>query len=176
MGHVRIIAASQNKHLYYNRKGKYSLNVMLVCDHHLRIQYVDASHPGACHDSFVWNTSELRTHLEREYLRDLGNYFLLAVAFNPHRSPQEGSVEMKFIEVHSKCRNVIERTNGVLKIDGDAFLEQESCITPQKRVNSVMDFDESHNSTAQESEVISPASAQYLSTAQRMRNNIGNNI
>lgn len=28
--HVRIIAPSSNKHLYYNRKGYYSLNVMLV--------------------------------------------------------------------------------------------------------------------------------------------------
>lgn len=28
--HVRIIAPSANKHLYYNRKGYYSLNVMLV--------------------------------------------------------------------------------------------------------------------------------------------------
>lgn len=30
--HVRIIAPSRNKHLYYNRKGNYSLNVMLVSD------------------------------------------------------------------------------------------------------------------------------------------------
>lgn len=28
--HVQIIAPSENKHLYYNRKGKFSLNVMLV--------------------------------------------------------------------------------------------------------------------------------------------------
>lgn len=28
--HVRIVAPSNNKHLYYNRKGYYSLNVMLV--------------------------------------------------------------------------------------------------------------------------------------------------
>lgn len=28
--HVRIIAPSENKHLYYNRKGYFSLNVMLV--------------------------------------------------------------------------------------------------------------------------------------------------
>ncbi|XP_054741540.1 putative nuclease HARBI1 [Anastrepha obliqua] len=31
--HVKIIAPSENSHLYYNRKGYYSLNVMLVCDH-----------------------------------------------------------------------------------------------------------------------------------------------
>lgn len=28
--HVQIIAPAENKHLFYNRKGKYSLNVMLV--------------------------------------------------------------------------------------------------------------------------------------------------
>lgn len=30
--HVHIIAPSNNKHHYYNRKGKFSLNVMLVSD------------------------------------------------------------------------------------------------------------------------------------------------
>lgn len=97
--HVRIIAPTENKHLYYNRKGNYSLNVMLVsfyrcwffhknkisilqlCDHELKVRYVDASHPGACHDSFIWNISDLRAHFEQDYLRGVTNFWLLGKHF-----------------------------------------------------------------------------------------------
>ncbi|XP_067642467.1 putative nuclease HARBI1 [Eurosta solidaginis] len=116
--HVRIIAPAENKHLYYNRKGYYSLNVMLMCDDELKIRYVDAFHPGASHDSFIWNVSELRTHLEDQrgvnfwLLGDAG-YPLEPWLMTPHWNPDEGSIQMKFNEAHSKCRNIIERTNGV---------------------------------------------------------------
>ncbi|XP_036320596.1 putative nuclease HARBI1 [Rhagoletis pomonella] len=75
--HVKIIAPSENSHLYYNRKGYYSLNVILVCDHELKIRYVDASHPGASHDSLIWNVSELRSHFETEFSNHPRNFWLL---------------------------------------------------------------------------------------------------
>ncbi|XP_055905253.1 putative nuclease HARBI1, partial [Eupeodes corollae] len=121
--HVQIIAPSENRHLFYNRKGKYSLNVMLLCDNELRISYVDASHPGACHDSFIWNVSPLKVHFEQEYLNGARNFWILGDAgyplepwlLTPHRTPVPGSRESKFNEVHTSSRNIIERTNGVLK-------------------------------------------------------------
>ncbi|KAI8116881.1 putative nuclease HARBI1 [Lucilia cuprina] len=75
--HVQIIAPSDNKHLFYNRKRKFSMNVLLLCDHQLNIRYVDSSHPGACHDSLIWNTSDLRTHFEQKYLQGETNFWLL---------------------------------------------------------------------------------------------------
>ncbi|XP_059220599.1 putative nuclease HARBI1 [Stomoxys calcitrans] len=192
--HVRIIAPKSNKDLYYNRKGYYSLNVMLVCDHELRIQYVDASHPGACHDSFIWNNSELRAHLEKPYSIGGSSYWLLGDAgyalepwlMTPHRRPQDGSVEFKFNEVHCKCRNVIERINGVLKNRWRCILgARELYYTPEEAVkiiniccalhnncisfkfntaiNEVVNFDIFSMS---DSDVVSSLSLFYLSVAQ----------
>ncbi|XP_061386429.1 uncharacterized protein LOC133321354, partial [Musca vetustissima] len=47
-----------------------------VCDNELRIRYVDSSHPGAYHDSFIWNTSKLRSFFEDKYLLGENNYWL----------------------------------------------------------------------------------------------------
>lgn len=35
-----------------------------VCDHKLRIRYISSHHPGSCHDSFVWNASNLKQLLK----------------------------------------------------------------------------------------------------------------
>ncbi|XP_054745868.1 putative nuclease HARBI1 [Anastrepha obliqua] len=81
--HVEIIALSENSHLYYNRKGYYSLNVMLECDHELKIHYVDASHPGASHDSLIWNVGELRSHFETQFSNHQRIFWLLGDAGYP---------------------------------------------------------------------------------------------
>uniref|UniRef100_A0A0A1XSF3 Putative nuclease HARBI1 n=2 Tax=Zeugodacus cucurbitae TaxID=28588 RepID=A0A0A1XSF3_ZEUCU len=50
--HVAIIAPSENRHLYLNRKGFFSINAMIACDHDMVIRCVDARY-GSSHDSFV---------------------------------------------------------------------------------------------------------------------------
>ncbi|XP_067636685.1 putative nuclease HARBI1 [Eurosta solidaginis] len=108
--HVRIIGPRNNNHLYYNRKGYYSMNVLLVCDNKMAIRYVDATHAGACHDSLIWNTSELRLSMEQDYLLGTRNVWLLGDTgyplepwlLTPHRSAEEGSTESKFNEAHAR--------------------------------------------------------------------------
>lgn len=114
----------------------------------------------------------------------------------PHRSPEEGSVEIKFNEVHAKCRNVVERTNGVLKNRWRCLLgARELHYAPKKaakitnvccalhniciyfKCNTVVnEYEVSENFASQENYVVSLASQQYLSVAKNIRNNIGNNL
>lgn len=43
----------------------------------MRIRYIDATHPGSCHDSFVWNMSGFRTALEEDFLERGSSAWLL---------------------------------------------------------------------------------------------------
>ncbi|XP_036343854.1 putative nuclease HARBI1 isoform X1 [Rhagoletis pomonella] len=164
----------------------------------MRIRFVDASHPGACHDSFIWNNSDLRACFEREYLRGGNNFWLLADAgyplepwlLTPHRTPEEGSTQMRFNEAHAKCRNIIERTNGVLKNRWRCILgARDLHYTPEKAAKIINVCCALHNICIHfkasthiiECEVLEPvemnaisvASSQYTAVAQSTRNNIG---
>lgn len=48
-----------------------------VCDDKLQIRFVDGNHPGSCHDSFIFNSSELDTELERRFENGEENTWLL---------------------------------------------------------------------------------------------------
>lgn len=41
------------------------------------ITFVDANHPGSCHDAFIFNHSELNTHLTSNYENGQRNTWLL---------------------------------------------------------------------------------------------------
>ncbi|XP_055380517.1 putative nuclease HARBI1 isoform X1 [Condylostylus longicornis] len=148
--HVRIITPSKNhQHLYYNRKGYHSLNVMLVCDHKMRIRYVDANNPGSSHDSFIWNYSRLNAILSRENINGTRNTWILGDAgyplkpylitpFRTYINRGDSSQKGRFNELHSKVRNIIERTNGVLKNTFRCLLNaRELHYTPEKATQIV---------------------------------------
>ncbi|XP_017466218.1 PREDICTED: putative nuclease HARBI1 isoform X1 [Rhagoletis zephyria] len=122
--HIKIVAPEKSlQHLYYCRKGYFSINAMLTCDDLMNIKYINAKHPGATHDSMVFQMSGLKRQLESMYNRGESNTWLLGDAgyalapylLTPYRNPEEGSVESLYNSRHSKARNIIERTIGVLK-------------------------------------------------------------
>ncbi|XP_067633710.1 putative nuclease HARBI1 [Eurosta solidaginis] len=121
--HVKIVAPKKDiQHLYYNRKGYYSLNAMIVCDNAMRIRYVNAKYPGATHDANVFNMSTLKPRLEDDYRRGERNiilgdagYALQPYMLTPYRNPEDGPAECMFNRKHSQGRNIVERTIGVLK-------------------------------------------------------------
>ncbi|XP_058122884.1 putative nuclease HARBI1 [Anopheles ziemanni] len=55
--HIRITAPKQNKESFYNRKGFYSMNAMMLYDHRKLIRFVNAKFHGSHHDSFVYSNS-----------------------------------------------------------------------------------------------------------------------
>lgn len=56
----------------------------------------------------------------------------------PYRTPENGSAQAKFNAVHTRCRNIIERTNGVLKNRWRCLLSaRELYYAPVKAVKIV---------------------------------------
>ncbi|XP_061391094.1 putative nuclease HARBI1, partial [Musca vetustissima] len=119
--HIRVTKPNDEV-LYYNRKGYFSVNVMVVCDYQMKIKAVDASKPGSCHDSFVWLVSNAKNYYKDLYangrncwlLGDSG-YGLEPYIITPYRNPEFNTVEHRFNRRHCAARNIVERTIGNLK-------------------------------------------------------------
>lgn len=65
--HVEIIAPSVNDleyppFVYINRKGRHSINVMLICDANNIIISINARYPGSVHDVAILQLSEIRNY------------------------------------------------------------------------------------------------------------------
>lgn len=112
----------------------------------------------------------------------------------PHRVPEDGSTEMRFNEVHSKSRNIIERTNGVLKNRWRCLLgarQLHYCPEKAAKITNVCcalhniclnykvreEPSESFSGVEiSEEETSSQISTPYLTKAQSIRQNIGSTI
>ncbi len=57
--HIPIIAPSEHRNSYYNRKGWYSMICQAVCDHRGRFWDIYVGWPGRCHDARVFANSPL---------------------------------------------------------------------------------------------------------------------
>lgn len=126
--HVEIIAPFVNdlEHppfVYINRKGKHSINVMLICDANNIIIGINARYPGSVHDAAIWQVSEIRNYLRTCYHNGDRGSFLIGDSgygqepwlLTPYANFEEGSPEERYNMIHKRARNVIERTNGILK-------------------------------------------------------------
>ncbi|XP_058821148.1 putative nuclease HARBI1 [Topomyia yanbarensis] len=121
--HIKIVPPTTNRNLFYNRKGFYSLNAMIICDDQQRIRFIDASYQGSNHDSYIWRLSAARKHMLQLHRNGDRNTRILGDAgypsepwlITPHRAPEDGSEESNFNRRHSLARRIIERTIGVLK-------------------------------------------------------------
>ncbi|XP_029405745.2 putative nuclease HARBI1 [Bactrocera dorsalis] len=117
--HIRIKKPVNNDSVYFNRKGYFSLNAMVVCNYNMEIIAVDCTHPGSCHDSFIWNNSQARLYFSRALnghfvLADSG-YALENFVLTPFRSAENGSPQHICNKKHAAARNIVERTIGLLK-------------------------------------------------------------
>ena len=117
---IPIKAPSKEEHLYVCHKGYHAINVMAVCNADMKFTNLVAKWHGAVHDSAVFNASSLQQHMQsrkREgwLLGDRG-YALqpyLMTPLNPEKVSTPG--EDNYQRSHTKTRNIIERSFGVLK-------------------------------------------------------------
>ncbi|MGH0124156.1 UNVERIFIED_CONTAM: hypothetical protein FKN15_030988 [Acipenser sinensis] len=109
-----VVVNPENRHLYINPKGSYSVSVQEVCDANNYIINVYANYPGSTHDSFIFANSRLQLRLRDLLIGDNGyplKRWLLTLLLNP-TTPAEQSYNRTF-----KCaRTVIEQTFGILKM------------------------------------------------------------
>ncbi|XP_020712831.1 putative nuclease HARBI1 [Ceratitis capitata] len=86
------------------------------------ITYVDARHPGANHDAFIWKHSTAEQMLNSDFNNGKINTWLLGDSgyplepylMTPFRLPGD-EIQRRFSDRHAKARNIIGRCFGVLK-------------------------------------------------------------
>lgn len=127
--HIAIIAPPENDihfpaRVYYGRRGYPTINTQIICDSNLRILNVNARFPGSCHDSAIWESSNIKRHLMTKFINgELNNKFLIGDSgyplepwlMTPVDNAAEGTPESRYNVRHISARNCIERLNGVLK-------------------------------------------------------------
>ena len=117
---IPIRAPSKEEHLYVCHKGYHAINVMAVCNAEMRFTNLVAKWHGSAHDSAVFNASALQLHMET---REKGGWLLgdrgyalqpyLMTPLNPEKVSTPG--EQNYQRSHTKTRNVVERSFGLLK-------------------------------------------------------------
>ncbi|XP_030028301.2 putative nuclease HARBI1 isoform X2 [Manduca sexta] len=121
--HIAIIKPAMNENRFFNRKHFHSINCQVICDENCNILNVDASFGGATHDSFIWQNSEIREHLEglttntdetAMLLGDSG-YPLRRYLMTPVVGALDDSPAGNYNAIHKRARSTIERTFGILK-------------------------------------------------------------
>ncbi|XP_058126548.1 putative nuclease HARBI1 [Anopheles ziemanni] len=121
--HIRIMKPRTNQHLYYNRKGYFSINALMICDNRQKIRFVNAKYGGASHDSHVWNRSPADNFFAAKYRNEEQDFKLLGDSaypgkpwiIKPIRNAQPYTSHAEYNSRHSKGRFIIERAFGVLK-------------------------------------------------------------
>ncbi|XP_067888745.1 putative nuclease HARBI1 [Heterodontus francisci] len=118
--HLAIKAPVGQPAAFLNRKGFYSLNVQLVCDHRNRFLQMCARFPGSCHDSFILCRSQvpmLFTALAQIQGRILGDkgYPLQTWLLTPVRNPASDA-EKRYNACHGSTRATIEQAIEMLQM------------------------------------------------------------
>uniref|UniRef100_UPI003AAEB172 putative nuclease HARBI1 n=1 Tax=Centroberyx gerrardi TaxID=166262 RepID=UPI003AAEB172 len=119
---VRIKPPTEDANCYLNRKLFYSIQLQAVCDHKSRFIDIYVGWPGSVHDSRVLKNSPIFT--QRAYPPDGccilgdGGYPCISkpiALMTPYREPVRDPVRARFNHRHSKARNIIERSFGMMK-------------------------------------------------------------
>ena len=106
---IAIKSPSENEHVFVNRKGFHSLNVIAVCDAEMMFRNVVAKYPGSCLKCRFKNGEFGDKWLLGDSGFALGPYLL-----TPFLHPETAG-EREYNRAHRKTRVQIERAFGILK-------------------------------------------------------------
>ncbi|XP_023239515.1 putative nuclease HARBI1 [Centruroides sculpturatus] len=123
--HIFIKAPKKDSQSYFNRKGRHSILLQIICDAEMQIIDAFVGWPGSSNDSRVWKQSPIYKLLLQEPSKYLGNdYYLLGDSAYPLDTfllvpfKDFGSLTIKqktYNKRHSSVRVVVEQTIGLLK-------------------------------------------------------------
>ena len=132
---------------YFNRKSRYALNLILVCDHTYRIRYFSARYPGSVHDSRIFNESHLKQFLQDQF-NPLHPRFLLGdesfpcsnILLVPIRNDRADSLaQQRYNRTLRQTRWHVEAAFGVMKSRMRALLkDQRTALHNTKKVIKAM--------------------------------------
>ncbi|XP_027060941.2 uncharacterized protein [Coffea arabica] len=119
--HIPACPPSGHQMVYTNRHGFQSQNLLAVCDFDMRFTYIYVEWEGSAHDSQVLD--DALSHPSDFPMAPEGKYYLVDAAYKNvpdflstyKNAARAGPEKILFNTRHSKLRNVIERTFGVLK-------------------------------------------------------------
>ena len=121
------IILSQRPHIdgetYWTRKGRYSINLQIICDDKKKIRSYVVGWPGSVSDSTVFNDSDIYKNRQEYFSRGQMQYIIADAGYaseswlcTPYRQPAASFPQNKlFNELFSSARVTIEHLNGVLK-------------------------------------------------------------
>ena len=108
-----------NEHIYINRKGVHSINVLIVSGPNLSINFINAKYPGSAHDAYIYQMSGLSNFLTNAGYESsiiLGDSaFPLENHFLVHYLDPQNKDEERFNKVFRIVRCSVERALGVWK-------------------------------------------------------------
>ncbi|XP_072360437.1 putative nuclease HARBI1 [Scyliorhinus torazame] len=119
--HVPMHPPADNREVFMNRKGAYSMNIQVVCDPHMKIMHVCAKYPGSVHDAYILAQSFIPAMFDgcpprlRGWLLGDKRYPLRSWLMTPIRRPQTNA-ESLYNEAHAATWGVVERCFGLLKM------------------------------------------------------------
>ena len=132
---------------FFNRKARYALNLMIICDHRYRIRYYSGRYPGSVHDSRIWNESGIKQVLllqhnpekPRHLVGDEG-YPCSKILLTPISRARADTLPKR--RYNRRLRNTrwrIESCFGVLKSRFRVLLhEQRTCLRVTRKVTKAV--------------------------------------
>ncbi len=117
--HIKIQSPGGNQAEWFrNRKGFFSINAMVACDHDMKIRNIVSRWPGSVPDITIFNNSALKARFENGIQNGLligdSGYAVNKYLITPLENPTN-EAERLFQESIVRTRNIIERTIGVWK-------------------------------------------------------------